>query len=161
MRIKVPYFKQDTNYSCGPTSVQMILRYFRIVNSENDLIKKLKTENQKGTSQKKIIEIFQKNHLFCYTNNNSSIEEIKNFLKRKLPVLVNYVDKEKKEGHFAVIIGIKEEKIILNDPWYGEDFEIDISEFKNRWRDSKGDHKNWILVASPKDLEVGKQFLAK
>ena len=35
--IDVPYFKQDTDYTCGPASLQMVLAYFGIRESEEAL----------------------------------------------------------------------------------------------------------------------------
>jgi predicted double-glycine peptidase len=137
MKIKIPYFKQDTNYSCGAASVQMILRFFGIIKSEEDLIKELKTEKEDGTSHEEIIKIIRQNNLFCYVNDNSNFDEIKMYLNKNLPVLVNYIETDDDEGHYAVVVGINEEKIILNDPWHGEDFELNISKFENRWQNSK------------------------
>ncbi|MDP3996537.1 MAG: cysteine peptidase family C39 domain-containing protein, partial [bacterium] len=63
------------------------------------------------------------------------------------------------EGHYAVVVGLSDDYLFLNDPWNGKKFEISREEFLKRWKDSDGTHKNWLMVISENDLKLGKQFL--
>lgn len=159
MQLKVPFCKQDTKYSCGAASTQMILKFFDIFFSEEELIKKLKTDEEFGVNPKEITEFFNKQGLFCYVNDQSSIEEVESFLGKGLPVMVNYLEPSNDEGHYAVVVGIANGDIILNDPWNGEKFKLTRRDFEKRWIDERGRHPRWMLVVSDEDLNLGKQFL--
>ena len=39
MRLRVPYFKQNLSYICGPVTLQMLFAYFGIRKSREELIK--------------------------------------------------------------------------------------------------------------------------
>ena len=157
--LKVPFFKQDTNYSCGPATMQMIFRFYGKFFSEEKLVKKLNTQKSIGTHHQAMIDLAIEEGFFPYVNNESSIEEIESYLNKKIPVIVHYTEPDNDDGHYSVIIGIEKNNIILNDPWNGEKFKINIEEFEKRWKDDKRNSKKWLMVVSDKDLSLGKQYL--
>ena len=140
MKINVPYNKQKTEYTCGPSSLKMLFKFFGENISENRISKQTKTK-QSGTSHKNLINTARKHNFYCYVHENSSIHQIKHFIDKNLPVIVNYIEPFDNEGHYSVIIGYDKTKIILNDPWDGKNFKLPFVEFKGRWFDK---HKNYI-----------------
>ena len=157
--MEVPYFKQDTNFSCGPAVIQMILAFFGIHESEEHLKKKLKTNEDNGTEHINIINYLLERGLYCYANNDSTLKEITYFLNRKVPVVVHYLEPEADWGHYAVAVELNKDNIVLNDPWHGEKFSLLQSEFEKRWQSEDGRHKKWILAVSKSDLQMGKQYV--
>ncbi len=158
MRLKVPYFKQDTTYTCGAASVQMVLRYFGVVESEARLAKLMHVDREYGTHHQAIIDELVAHGLFCYANNRSTLQEVHYFLEQKLPVLVHYLEPENNEGHYALIIGHSDGSLVLNDPWLGKGVTFSEEMFECRWRDEQHTHTRWLLVASPVDLALGHQY---
>lgn len=160
MILEVPYFKQDTTYSCGAASVQMLLRFFKIVTSEQELIRKLDITKENGLEQHSlIIDEINAQGLYCYVNKESTLDELLFYLtKHSLPVLVNYIEPENNEGHFALVVGNQDGFIVLNDPWHGPRFSITHEVFEKRWCDGRGKYPNWMLVASLEAFELGRQF---
>ncbi len=159
MKLDVPFFKQDTLYTCGPAVVQMILRYYGIVASEHTLREKMKTNSDVGTMHKYMIDEIRAAGLYCYVNNHSSVQEIAFFLKIGLPVIVHYMEpSENSQDHYAVVVGIEDHHIILNDPWHGKDFSLTLTDFEHRWHDGKGIYHNWLLTASKEHFGVGRQY---
>ena len=159
MKIKVPFFKQDTIYSCGPATLQMAMAFFNKRISESELSKKMETKKPNGTRVGKMIDTARKEGFYCYVNDESTIEEIKYFLMIKLPVIVNFIEPVDNEGHFSVVTGINKGKIILNDPWNGKGFKIRVGDFKKRWESEDKRHKRWMLVISTEDFKMGKDYL--
>lgn len=159
--MKIPYHRQSTGYNCAPASLQMLLEFFGVYKSQKELAKKLKTTAKDGTGHERIIDFVAKHGFFCYASDNSTLEEIKGFIKRGYPVLVNFIEPSDEEGHYALIVGINKNEIILNDPWNGRGFKISKADFKKRWRDSKNKYKQWMMVISRENFNLGKQFLPK
>lgn len=157
--IKLPYFKQDTNYSCGPAVIQMIFRFYGKVFSEEDLIQRLKTQKDIGTQHQSMIEVARTEGFYVYVNNESSLNEIIFFLNKNIPVIVHYVDDG--VGHYSVVVKVDEDNVVLDDPWNGEKFKINREQFEKIWHNEKGNFKKWIMVVSNEYRHLGKQYLPK
>lgn len=141
--------------------MQMVFRFYGKVFSEADLIKKLKTRKDVGTHHQAMIGLAQKEGFYVYVNNDSSLKEIMFFLDKKIPVIVHYLEPDGDEGHYAIVVGLDKNNIILNDPWHGERFKIKRGDFKKRWHSEDGNFNNWIMVVSKEDRHLGKQYLPK
>ena len=161
MIIKLPYFKQDTEYSCGPTVMQMVFHFYRKVFSEEELIEKLKTDKDIGTQHQAMIDLARTEGFYVYVNNGSSLEEIIGLNSKNIPVIVNYIEPDSDEGHYAVVVDVEEDKIVLNDPWNGEKFKMNLDDFEKRWYGKNGNSKRWIMVISDEYQPLGKQYLPK
>jgi predicted double-glycine peptidase len=158
MRLDVPYAKQDTGYSCGAASVQMVLAYHGIRVSEARLMALLGTNKSYGTHHQAIIELIVQEGLYCYVNTEGTLDDVRMFLDRALPVLVHYIEPDGNEHHYSVAVGYDQTHVTLHDPWNGEAYKMVYPDFLERWRDDVGDFPRWYLVASPEDLHVGKQY---
>ncbi|MBI2577885.1 MAG: C39 family peptidase [Candidatus Wildermuthbacteria bacterium] len=159
--MNIPFYKQMTDYSCGPASLQMVLEYFGKHVAQKTLGKIMDTSSKDGTNHKALIRAATKNGLYCYVNNESTLHEIKHFLCRDVPVLVHFIDPSGDDGHYAVAAGYKNGELILNDPWNGKGFRLSEMDFMARWHDPKNIYKNWVMAISKEKFSIGKQFLPK
>ncbi len=143
--IKLKLFKQSKG-CCGPASLKMVLSSYGINKSEKYLAKLTKTSRTKGCYEKNIVEASEKLGLKGYVKQNSSIKEIEQLVKKKIPVIVNWFSPE--EGsHYSVIVGFEKDKIILADPHFGEIKKYKINWFEDRWFDFIGPaSRNNLLV---------------
>src|SRR3989344_4539551 len=133
MMVHLPYFKQDTNYSCAPTVMEMVFRFYGKVFGEKDLIQMLKTKKDTGTHHNAMIDLARTEGFYVYVNNESSLDEVASLVKKNVPVIVHFIEPDNDEGHYAVIIDVKKDHIILDDPWNGEKFKMVIDDFEERW----------------------------
>jgi len=157
--LDVPYYKQDTNYSCGAASVQMLLRFFNILTSERDLMDALGTVAVYGTHHQPIIEYITSQGLYCYVNTESEIDEVEyHLVHQKLPVMVHYIEPSTNEHHYSIVIAVHDDAIVLHDPWNGPRFALERDDFVSRWHDDVGAFPRWLLVASTEDVHVGRQY---
>lgn len=159
MNLDVPYFKQDTVYSCGVASLQMILDFFGVFESEEKLAREAHTNPESGTKHKWMIDVATKKGFYCYVNNESSLDEIGYFLEQKLPVLVHFIETSNEEGHYSIITGIQKGKVIMNDPWNGEGLRMPCDDFFSRWHSEDNTSMRWMMVLSKEKIPLGKQFL--
>jgi len=159
-KLKIPFYRQSSEFTCGPASLQMIFSFLGKFKKQDNLIKILHTDPKTGTRHLELINIARREKFFCYVNNNSTIHEVRHFINLRLPVVVNYNEPSTNDGHYAVVVGYDRNKIILNDPWNGKNFKMRENEFILRWHDYLNKHtcKKWIMVVSKKDFHLGKQY---
>ncbi len=157
--LKVPYFKQDTDYTCGPTALQMVLAFYGIRISEEKLAKLLETNEDVGTRHKAMIDFAREEGCHVYVNTCSTLEEIKKFLEEEKPVIVHFIEPDGNVGHYSVVVYMDDENIVLHDPWNGEGFQMVLRDFENRWYDGNLNSEKWIMVLSCEDFNLGRQYL--
>lgn len=160
MKLKIPFYKQDTDHTCGPASLQMVFSFFGYFKSEKKLSLEVRANHKDGTKHDAMIEIARKEGFYCYVNNDSSWDEIKRFITEGLPAIIHFAEPQTDEEHYAVVIGFEKSEIILNDPWNGKNFKMKKKEFLPRWRGSQGNrqYKKWIMIISNNDFKLGKQY---
>ena len=150
--MKIPYYKQETDWYCGPAVMQMVLASQKIKLSQKELAKKLKTTRRSGTDNEQIISLL-KEKKFKYTLSRSSdpsasLKKLKNHLARKEIGVVTYWHDVDNYGHFAIVRKIGQKEIELQDP-DREMYIIPIKKFLEIWHDSEG-NKGWFLAIKPK-----------
>jgi len=152
MRIEVPFLWQYDEYSCGIKVAQMVLAYYKIPEAERNLSEALNTSQNGYTRNENLVEIFSSYGLFCFENQNGSIGQVRDLINQGFPVIVNFIEPTKDEGHFAVVIEVTGDKVILNDPGNGEGFEIGINDFEKRWHGKYDGPSHWYLAVSKKEF---------
>lgn len=158
VRLTVPFYKQDTHYTCGPASLQMVLQFFDFRMSEEEIAKLARTSHT-GTAHSDLVCAARDLGFHCYVNADAHLEEVKYFLNLGLPVIVNYTEPSNEDGHYSVAVGYSRKKIFLHDPWNGPSFSLSQDEFLRRWHDDTGraTHR-WLLVVSDKGFNLGRHY---
>jgi predicted double-glycine peptidase len=137
-----PTLRQTYNYDCGANAVQSILVYYGIEIREDILIKKLKTTKD-GTSINNIVSFLNLKR-FKIDSRKMSIEDLKFYLNKKIPVLLvlqawkykNILyEKDYNDGHYVVAIGYLKNKIIFEDPSSFKRAYLFFNELEKRWHD--------------------------
>jgi len=161
--IKLKIFEQAKTGYCGPSALRSILNFYGLRISEQALGKKSKTSVKNGTSPRNLIAAVKSLSWHGFWKENSTIADIRYFLRQKKPVLVDWFSLygEHYEGHYSVIFSIDKEYIYLADPEIGQARRILTEAFRKVWFDFEGPYiKNakhfyfeWMFVPSPAKLE--------
>ena len=160
--LDVPYFKQDTLYTCGPTSLQMVFSYYGIRESEAALKEELETSPETGTEHQQMINAVLKRGFHCYVNNDATLEDIHSLVERGVPTIVRFLETANNEDHYGVVVGVSSEEVVINDPWNGERVRFSHEDFMGRWKcDKLGDCTRWIMAISQEPFSVGHQYHPK
>lgn len=157
--LDVPYFKQDTDYSCGPTALQMVFAFYGNRVSEQSLTERLHTKQAFGTQHRPMIEIANEEGFYVYVNNDSSLEEIAYLITSNIPVIIHFIEPSGEEGHYSVVVDVTETHITMHDPWNGSGFKMTIPNFTERWHSQDGAHIRWIMALSNEEFPIGKQYI--
>jgi ABC-type bacteriocin/lantibiotic exporter with double-glycine peptidase domain len=131
--VKIPYFKQETEYTCGPAAMRMILAALGIKKTEKELAKLMRTSKLYGTPNRRLPKLVERLKLDHATVRNGNIEELKKFLKEGYLIIVGYYSKLEGVGHFAVVKKIGQNYIYLLDPKMGPDLKYSHNYFMKIW----------------------------
>lgn len=137
---------QETESMCGPASLKMVLGYYGVEKSEKELAKICKTTKDLGTSNKSLKEAAESLGFEVKMKDNSTFEDIKYWLDKKVPVIVDwftrgradYDDSDIADGHYSVVVGLDNSYIYLQDPELGHIRKIKKKDFMTVWFDFKG-----------------------
>jgi len=138
--IKIKPFKQSYGF-CGPACFKMVMDYYGVNHSEMYWakltamkIKNGKIDRDAGCSDDKFIKVAKKIGFKGFCKDNSSISEVKKFIAKRTPVIVNWFSPEQ-GAHFSVVVGFEKDKIILTDPYLGKLRKLPLETFTDRWFD--------------------------
>jgi predicted double-glycine peptidase len=145
---KIPYFKQQNDYFCGPAVAQMAIGFFMKPPSQNVLAKRMGTTSRTGTSHAALERVIRGAGLRGVETSRVTIAELRRSLSVGNPVIVNYREPEENISHYAVVIAITAFHIFLNDPWHGASFRLSLKWFLPRWVNANHRSVHWMMVVS-------------
>ena len=147
--LDVKPFQETLNADmCGPASLKIVLEYYGINKSEDELAQLCKVKKGLGVDDKSIKSAAEKLGFKAKIKNNSSFRDMENWLKKDVPVMVDwftkgrtdYGDSSTADGHYSVVIGLDDEFIYLQDPELGAMRKIAKNDFMRVWFDFKGEY---------------------
>lgn len=133
---------------CGPASLKIVLDYYGVNKTEKELADLTGLVPGLGVDDTGIAKAVESLDFKIEIKNESSFEEIERWLKKDVPVIVDwftrgrqdYDDSEVADGHYSVVIGLDNEHIYLQDPETGGERKITKEDFMKVWFDFKGQH---------------------
>ena len=147
--LKVPYVRQKADYTCGPAALSMVLQNGGIKAPMDFLIKQCRAHKNHGTNRRTMAKIMREYGFACHGHSGSSVNELRQFIKAGVPLIVNYREHVVDDRHYAVVIGISADKIIMHDPYHGPNFTVSIPLFVKSWYGlHRTVNRRWMLAAS-------------
>ena len=145
--MKIPYFRQEKIWTCGAAVIRMVLASFNIKRSEGQLVRMLRTSKRVGVKNKRFSEIAERFKLSYIVRRNSNIRQLKRYLNKKFIIIVHYYVPKLGEDHYSVVSRVSKERIFLLDPWFGENYSIDLDKFIKLWKENpkSGKEKHWFI----------------
>jgi predicted double-glycine peptidase len=149
----VPDVTQSTRYSCGPSCLQAVLRYWGICVQESDLMDRLHTTPERGTDPGQILSLASSYGFSVTFSENLTILDLKQSVESRIPVIVivqawNGYEQDGiwvpvapdrwedvwNAGHYLVVIGVDSRNLYFEDPaLLGTRGVIPVHEFPDRW----------------------------
>lgn len=156
MVLRVPYFRQTKDYTCGPACVRMLMALHGKRFSEKHLTRSLKTNQDTGTRKKEIVRFAKRRGLACHVKTRATWRDVSRKIRRRMPVMVSYTEPSDNEGHYALVTGKRNHTVLLHDPWNGKHFQISLRAFKRRWLGFETSSAEWgwmMTFVAPEDGE--------
>jgi len=155
--------KQRTNYTCGPASLRSIFYHYGYAVSEQELVIDGEVEEE-GTDTKTMRMIARKHGFSFYSKSNGTVDELKNWLLKEIPILICYQDYGKpngNNGHYAILTGLSKQYVVISDPsnyWEGDGAKFASSKkmamdnFLKRWFEIEDGVKikHWYSIIRPR-----------
>ena len=140
---------QEKLYSsyCGPASLKIVLDYFGVKKSEDELAKLTKTDKNLGTDDWRIKKAAESLGFKVKIKEHCSFKDIEKWLDKKVPIIVDWFTCGRKDypeeifvpdGHYSVVAGLDKKYIYLQDPEIGRIRKLNRDNFLNVWFDYRG-----------------------
>ena len=148
--IKLKPFRQTPGL-CGPASLKMVMDYYGVSVSEAEIAKAAGATRKKGTRIEGLIKAARHFGFKTFVKKNSSLRDLEYFVKRKIPVIVDWFSED--DGHYSVVVDIDKKNVVLMDPElrkilvYIRRRKFSRETFLRIWFDFPGD-----FIREPKDL---------
>ena len=141
----LPYYHQETDFSCGPACVQMVLEFFGVKKREEELRQQMNARPRIGTSHQSLIRALRTHGLICRARSDASLRDLDSALGKDHPAIINFIDPSTNEGHYAVMTATTKTAIITHDPWNGPNTTYERKSFVQRWHNSTSRSQQWML----------------
>jgi len=148
--IKLKPFHQTPGF-CGPASLKMVLDYYGISVSEAEIAGISGASREKGTPIEGLIKAARHFGFQVFLKKNSTLDDLRYFVKREIPVIVDWFLED--EGHYSVVVDIDKKNIVLMDPFLKRVFiyvrkrKMPLEKFFKVWFDFPGK-----FIKTPGDL---------
>lgn len=144
--LPVKPFLETLDGGCGPASLKIILDYYGIAKSEEELFTLCATSEKFGTPAENFKKAAEQLGFKVEIKDHSTFEDIQRWLDKKVPVIVDwftrgridYDESQIADGHYSVVAGLHDEHIYLQDPELGSLRKIKKEDFMIVWFDFKG-----------------------
>jgi len=150
--MKHPYHKQQNDYFCGPSAVQMILGAHGIKKTQARLGKMMGSVPFRGTRRRIMAKPLRANGFVVRMKAHASIDELDRLIRDGWHIIVNYIELGDDIGHFAVVTKVTPTHLVMHDPWHGANYRISRKTFLPRWMggNRRKDQARWYLAAKPR-----------
>lgn len=150
--IKLKQFRQSPGF-CGPASLKMVFDYYGVRTSEKEIAKMAGSCRDRGTNMQGMIKAAQHFGFHAFSKQRSSISDLKYFVQKGIPVIVDWFFVN--EGHYSVVVDIDSKNISLMDPTlrnmriYVRRRKLPIAAFLKVWFDFSAN-----FIENPSDLII-------
>lgn len=154
--MKYPYHKQQNDYYCGPTIVQMILGAHGIRRTQKKLATLMGTRSPYGagygTGRRDLVDRLRREGFTVRTQADSTLPQLRKLLKEGWTVVVNYAEVIDNIGHYAIVTAITPTHIVMCDPYYGPAYRLPLKVFLSRWHGGSypNAYTHWHLATKRK-----------
>jgi predicted double-glycine peptidase len=170
IKVEVPHYRQQRNWTCGDASLLMVGRYFGVGPPDEDgYVKLLHSTPEHGTSPEWIVRGAEKIGLkVVWSGEGMTTAGLKSYLDQEFPVIVDLqawarhpenFGTDEDDGHYIVACGYGDGLIYFADPSLDKDRGfISEDELDLRWHDKEDGGKtydHWGLVLSRTDETAG------
>ena len=115
--LPVPHYLQSDDSTCGPASLRMVMAFYGLEVSEEDLAIACGHSYELGCRSEDMACAAKAMGFDVHFKNNSTIEELSRLVNAGAPVIVDWFCGDPPEGHSSVVIGVSDTDIYILDPF--------------------------------------------
>ncbi len=143
-----------TDADCGIASVKMLLGFYGMDVSYEDLGKKINTTTE-GTNWEDIKKYFKTLDNVKILEYEDNLDKAKEYIEKGYPLLINWnVDEEEDNSHYSILIAIDKYSVWMLDPAEKKSLsEYSLDYFLPCWKNEN----YWFCILEEKDKKIVKQ----
>ncbi len=150
-------FVQQIKAGCGSAAIAMVVQYWArqfpgLERAEEDaerINQLLPATSPKGIQGEALKRYLDERGFQAFIF-DGEVEDLRNHFSKGRPVIVCLAPKGNRGLlHYAVVAGLNDKEVWLNDPARGKLFREDIQRFTAEWRKTN----NWALLAVPRSAQ--------
>lgn len=144
--LTVPFFRQQKN-GCGAASVAMVAHYWspQSAPAPEAVYDRLIDAERKGILLAHMKSYFEELGFQAFTL-KAQWTDLHAHLAKGRPIIVGLREGSRRRLHFAVLTGIEDEHVWLNDPTRKQTSRTGRARFEKQWAGAD----RWILLATPR-----------
>jgi len=168
MSRRIPYYRQQKPFTCGPAVLRMALAAFGKRRTEATLARLAETNAKKGTSNFGLVRCLRRLQMSYITGYRMRYTDLMRALRQGI-VIIDWMPQHifpdhpefvpskefdpDEDSHYAIVVAASRKFITLQDPVLGRRIRISRQEFVRAWRDPTSTSKHWMLVVLPPERE--------
>ena len=172
MSRRIPYYRQQKPFTCGPAVLRMALAAFDKRRAETTLARLAETNAKKGTSNFSLVRCLRRLKMAYITGYRMRYTDLMRAVQQGIVIIdwmPQYIFPDHPEflpckefnpdedSHYAIVVAASQKFITLQDPVLGRRVRISRNEFVRSWRDPVSTSRHWMLVVlPPEDEECGR-----
>lgn len=144
--IEILPFRQSDGSRCGPAVIKMILLYYGIDRTEDDICTACNWTYELGCTNEQMKSAIESYGLGCELYENGTLEDLEYWIRHHVPVIVDWFSpgilpglSDMPNGHASIVVGIDRESVYLLDPEFGGTRSIPRDDFMRCWFDWRED----------------------
>src|SRR3989344_6950375 len=134
--LSVPLLKQKTGYTCGPTCIAMLAKFYGVKISWKTIMRASKC-NKDGVSNRRFAAALQTLGFLVRARNRCNWQDLRRNYGRGFPVVVEWMYGY--VGHFSIVVAVGKRHIVLADPDTGRRGRLSKDVFMRLWFDFNTD----------------------
>ncbi|MDD2696851.1 MAG: cysteine peptidase family C39 domain-containing protein, partial [Candidatus Pacebacteria bacterium] len=115
---------------------KMVLDYYGVSDSEAEIARLAGASKEKGVPAEGLIRAAKHFGFKAFSKKNSTFGDIRGFIRKKMPVIVDWFMED--EGHYSVAVDIDKKSIVLIDPSLKGRRKVPLDKFLRIWFDFPG-----------------------
>jgi len=160
--ITLPAFKQSDSSRCGPAAIKMVLAYYGVDQTEDEICKRCNHTYELGCTDLQMKTALESFGFTVEVYNNSSLLDIEYWISRHMPVIVDWFtggahpsQGDMPNGHSGVVVGLDRENVYLMDPENAQVRSILREDFVRVWFDWRAP-----IISSWEDMVIRQAIVA-
>lgn len=150
---KITTIKQRDASACGPTSIEMALRYFDIAYTVADIIRVTNYKKEGGIYNKQLVSVLQHYGLKTKVLKNSSWEQLMELNTKDSVIILSWM-LDGYIGHLSVLDKVDKDHIYLAEPTTGEILKMGKIKFLRLWLDYEARQEVPMYPESKSDIQL-------
>lgn len=132
--MKIKSIKQRDASACGPTCVEMVLRYFKVPHTVSEIARVTNYKKEGGLYNVQLVEALKSFGLKTKVHKNTSWEDLIKHNQEDTAIVLSWM-LEGYIGHLSVLEKVNEKYIYLAEPTTGKIMKMEKLKFLRLWLD--------------------------